>query len=709
MRLGERRLNSNRLQFIETMRGDDIIDCFHRSDSALESVIRLGSKNLSWLVSKIMCAPDGSGDPLILLPFQSIMLEALWNRKFPMIMAARGGGKTFLLGLYSILRAMLCPGEEIVAIGKAFRQSKKVFEYAERIYNTSPIVKEAVDGSYSQFNVKRKDAISHGSDRYEMHFGLSKLIALPIGDGESIRGQRATVLLVDEFASVNEEVLEIVITPFLSVHKNPQKSTELHALLRRLDRLGVKDEIIEHIAFTQGKGNQMVVSGTASNRYNHFYRYWQHYRQIINSKGDSKLIRRALSERTGMASEQISIDDIQDVCDTWREYCIYRLPYTSMPRGYLDQAMVARNRITFSSARFKQEYLCEFPDETSGFIPMSLIMSATPKPPDQIPVNIELYGEHGARYVMGIDPARNQDYFAISIVKLKGNSEYQFVYCRAWQQRDYPTIVAFLLELLRRFNIVLMVMDPGGGGNIMRDLLCDPNTVKNRNEIVWDKEDDRSHYKSYGRKILHMQTFTNAWTDEAIHGMRADIEHQRMQFPMPSIVQSDDMIMGQYSRYVNKPLHEIFTKNAKDEWTTSAERIVKSLNEDLIGIENAEGDRIEDGIIDHVNEAICEICSIVPIGVPGVSSAVKYDLPKIDVGVVDVRHRDRYTATLLASFGARIMTSIGAHKIGYIPTTGTTPQFNKRAGKSSNVRTGRTGSSMSVDYSDYYKKQQENG
>jgi hypothetical protein len=701
-------LNSNSLQFIDQLSGDEILHHFHNAESPLEAIVRLGRHNLTWLVSKLMCAPDGSGDPLILLPFQGVMLEILWNRKFPMIMAARGGGKTFLLGVYALLRAILMPGEEIVAIGKAFRQSKKIFEYIERIYNTSPIIREAVDSTFKQFNVKRKDPISHGSDKYEFHVGLSKIIALPIGDGESIRGQRATTLLVDEFASVNEDVLEIVVTPFLSVHKNPQKSAELYALLSRLEKLGARDEVLENVMATGGRGNQMVISGTASNRFNHFFKYWQHYLNIITSGGDSANIRRALSDKMGVASENISSADIEDVCDTWREYCVYRLPYTSMPRGYLDHAMVARNRITFSSARFKQEYLCEFPDETGGFIPMTLIKQATPTAPQEVPVPIELYGEPGARYVMGVDPARQQDYFAISILKLKGSHGSRFVYCRAFKQKEYSVIIQVILDLLRRFNIALIVMDPGGGGVNVRDMLCDPSHVPNRNDIIWDVDDERAHYKSYGRKILKMQTFTNQWVDEAIHGMRSDIEHNRLQFPVPSVIQSDEALMKQYARYVGKAVDTIFMKTSGGDWTSESHRIINALNNEMIGLENEDGDRIEDGIVDHINEAICEICAIEQQGVPG-STSVRYDLPRLTgTNIIDVRHRDRYTATLLASYGARILISTGVHSTSHLPGSGgTTPQKGRRSGRSAGVRKGRIGGSLTMDYGEHYRNQLE--
>jgi hypothetical protein len=292
-------------------------------------------------------------------------------------------------------------------------------------------------------------------------------------------------------------------------------------------------------------------------------------------------------------------------------------------------------------------------------------------------------------------------------VKLRGSGEYQFVYSRAWQRREYPAIIPFILELLRRFDVALMVMDPGGGGNIVRDLLCDPNTVKSRDDFVWDKEDDRAHYKTYGRKILHMQPFTNQWVDEAIHGMRADIEHKRFTFPRPNIVPSEDILMSQYARYVDQSIESIFTKKANGDWTKPAQALIDSLTSEILGFENKDGDRIEDGVIDHINETICEICAIEQQGIPN-SASLRYDLPKLSApGITDVRHRDRYTATLMASFGARILASQSAHKPPNLASRGTTPQRAKSSGRQSNVRKGRRGGAMTFDYSDYYKKQQD--
>ena len=52
-----------------------------------------------------------------ILPSQALMLCEMWNRKFPMLIASRGFGKSFMLSLYSLLRALLLPKRKVVVVG----------------------------------------------------------------------------------------------------------------------------------------------------------------------------------------------------------------------------------------------------------------------------------------------------------------------------------------------------------------------------------------------------------------------------------------------------------------------------------------------------------------------------------------------------------------------------------------------------------------
>ena len=77
-----------------------------------------------------------------ILPSQALMLYEMWNRKFPMLIASRGFGKSFMLSLYALLRALLLPQRKVVIVGAAFRQSKVLFEYMETIWRNAPILRD---------------------------------------------------------------------------------------------------------------------------------------------------------------------------------------------------------------------------------------------------------------------------------------------------------------------------------------------------------------------------------------------------------------------------------------------------------------------------------------------------------------------------------------------------------------------------------------
>ncbi len=63
-----------------------------------------------------------------------------------MLLMTRGGGKTFIIAVYIILRLLFCQGSKIVVVAAAFRQSKLVFEYVERLWYGSPVLRDMVAG-----------------------------------------------------------------------------------------------------------------------------------------------------------------------------------------------------------------------------------------------------------------------------------------------------------------------------------------------------------------------------------------------------------------------------------------------------------------------------------------------------------------------------------------------------------------------------------
>ena len=89
-------------------------------------------KYFHWTVKKLL--------NIDLLPVQTCVLRELWKRSFPMYLASRGFGKSFLLAVYCVLKATFIPGSKIVIVGAAFRQSKVIFEYMDTIWRNAPLL-----------------------------------------------------------------------------------------------------------------------------------------------------------------------------------------------------------------------------------------------------------------------------------------------------------------------------------------------------------------------------------------------------------------------------------------------------------------------------------------------------------------------------------------------------------------------------------------
>lgn len=121
-----------------------------------------------------------------LAPLQMVVLEELWRRPFPMLVATRGGSKSWMLGRYALLRALLTQGSRVVIIGAAFRQARGVFNYALEVWHRSALLRDLVPSGSNQ-------GPRFAPDRWSLRLGDSEIVALPLGTGDTIRGERACV------------------------------------------------------------------------------------------------------------------------------------------------------------------------------------------------------------------------------------------------------------------------------------------------------------------------------------------------------------------------------------------------------------------------------------------------------------------------------------------------------------------------------------
>lgn len=646
---------------------EDIRGLFN-SCTPTESIYHLSQFSLSWLVEKIF--NNQQGKPLQLQAFQQVMLDMLWYKKFPMILASRGAGKTFMLALYALLRAILVPGSKIVIVGAGFRQAKLVFKYIESLYEASPLIKEAIG---------HQGGPKYGSDAAYIKVGLSYIQAIPIGDGEKIRGIRATVLIADEFSSIPEDIFDIVLQPFTAVHMNPAERAEHKKFINRLVSIGADDKIIKAIENTQGFGNQIIISGTPSYKHNHFYKRYCVYMAFIKSKGDSTKLKLALQEQqlssTGK-SQDIADDDIKHAETTWRQYAVYQLPYTALPEGFMEEDIIRTSRASYPTHRFAMEYLSQFPDDTDGFIKRSWIERATPKGPENIPVNVELYGDPRSIYVMGVDPARFNDNLGVVVLKITERGR-ELVYCQAWDRTQFGVSAQKIREIVKRFNISYIAMDKGGGGEEIREWLCKKLDDVKPQDFIWVIPDqmekftgDLTGMSAPGHKILEMVDFTPVWISQAAHNVESNIQQGHILFPDRAI---EERVYEQYMKHFG--LQEI------------REGEKEMLQADLWGIDEWEAEQISKetgkktqrmfGVMQNIDECINETCAI--NRVVSIKGSENFELPKLSEQPegLDMRRRDRWSALMLANYAAKVYLGTG-HKTKNQPGTSTGTRYNNR-------------------------------
>ena len=94
------------------------------------------------------------------------------KRPFPMYIASRGWGKSFLLHFILYIKMYFTPGTKIVIVGVAFRQSKIIFEYMETMWRNSPILRSIFSGN--------EDGPRRDVDRCTIRLGDSWTIAVPM-------------------------------------------------------------------------------------------------------------------------------------------------------------------------------------------------------------------------------------------------------------------------------------------------------------------------------------------------------------------------------------------------------------------------------------------------------------------------------------------------------------------------------------------------
>jgi hypothetical protein len=466
-------------------------------------------------------------------PFQAVLLQEMWNRKFPMLIGSRGMGKSFILALYAIIRALFMPRRKIIIVGAAFRQSKVLFEYMDTIWKNAPVLRDLCASNSGP----RRDV-----DRCVMHIGHSTITALPLGDGSKIRGQRANDIIADEFASIPRDIFENVVAGFAAVASSPIEKVKQKSKEAMAKKLGVSIPA-QRVDNPVDMSNQIILSGTAYYDFNHFSEYWKRYRQIVNSGGSIRKL------------EEVFNGSIPADFD-WTNYSVTRIPVTKLPLGFMDAGQVGRAKATVHTGIYQMEYGAVFTTDSQGFFKRSLIEGVTTSPTNpaklvsgEVWFEASLKGDSGKKYVFGVDPASEVDNFSIIVMEVEEDHR-KVVHCwtttrkshkellksRIVDEDDFYSFCAKKIrQLMKVFPCAEIAMDAQGGGIAVMEALHDRDKIPPGEVAIWpvideDKAKDTDDHA--GLHILRMCQFAKYdWLAEANHGLRKDFEDKSVLFP----------------------------------------------------------------------------------------------------------------------------------------------------------------------------------
>src|SRR5690606_3637327 len=105
-------------------------------------------------------------------------------------------------------------------------------------------------------------------------------------------------------------------------------------------------------------------------------------------------------------SEYIPKDEIPDGFN-WVDYSIIRLPFELMPKGVMDEKVVASAKASVFSGTYQREYAAVFPRDSSGFFRRTLIDSCVVHDNFELPsvgkvcFQAATHGNSNKKYVYG--------------------------------------------------------------------------------------------------------------------------------------------------------------------------------------------------------------------------------------------------------------------------------------------------------------------
>ncbi len=369
-----------------------------------------------------------------LMAIQELILKSIFLRDNCLIVAGRGFSKSYLISVLSILYSIFYPDKKVCLISANFRSARRILENSEKIVNSK---RAALLRQCFPTQMRRSN------DMYRWILpNQSEIFALPLSNGEGLRGTRANLVCVDEGLLISREIQETILRPFLTVKQDFAEESEM----RDAEDLLIKQGIITDADRLSFPNNKYCVFSSASYEFEYLYEMYQNWVELIDRP-----------------------DKIETLPNgTKPTYFVMRGSYESLPpNGIMDLSQInsAKANGGESTEYFRREYRALFSRAGDGYFNVAKMHKCT-IPINQYPV-VQLKGEKDAEYILSIDPSysasKASDYFAMEVhLVLKEKREIVQVHSYARAGGDLKDHYEYLTYILKHFNIVMLIIDNSG-------------------------------------------------------------------------------------------------------------------------------------------------------------------------------------------------------------------------------------------------------
>jgi hypothetical protein len=445
-------------------------------------------------------------------PRQAVLLKSWFHCNYNLAVWGRGGGKSSLVGVWSALDCVFNPGTHTLIVSQNFRSSRRILENLEKMANSpdGALFKQCLEGELSRRNDIFKYTFKNGST----------ITAVPLSGGEGLRGLRCSRLIIDEALLLNLGIIETILKPFLVSGGNIKEKLQLRELEDKLIQRGfMKEEDREIFAST----SKMILLSSASYQWEDLYKVYQQYLKNIETFKEADL--------------------------KVATYSVTQISYKAVPKDLLDPGIIKDVESgDISQNVVDREYGAVFVSDSSGYFKASKMAECT-IPDGQRPC-IEIVGEKGAEYVLGIDISLSSgeasDDFGMSLLKIVQKGEKKIgmlVHSYAVAGGAHKDHVAYLHYLLTNFNIIYIGIDASQGDQeftsqanetkLFKDAgieLRDIDAEFNKNDQTEIPKQVAKSYNLQAKRIVHKQGFSSAWQRMAAEYLQACIDYKNILF-----------------------------------------------------------------------------------------------------------------------------------------------------------------------------------